>query len=544
MKTVVINSVFYLMAVLTLNAQVSINPTGLSPDPSAALDVSWSNRGLLIPRVALTQTTSPLPITSPATSLLVYNTATQNDVTPGYYYWDGTKWIRFGNANLNCNTQNMVLKSDGINAVCSQIYDNGTSVGIGTTSPDAQLKLEVVGHIQATTGSIRSVNENTWANHDIFIAANDKHPAFVGLRSRNTLNSPSYPLSGDVLLELTGRDIIDGYTGFGGNIYAFGGAAILFRAAENFSGTNKGSYISFFTTPLGSNLQQERMRLTSEGNLILSNGNMDGPRLTWKGGIGANQTYNARVHNNGSLSFFPVEMGNPGYVGEVLILTQDGKVGINTTAPLAPFHVYTGVNNAVVAGLQAAGVGLGITIGTNVANTTNNDGVVYFDVPGTETYVFGGHVIPDGNQTRDLGQNPNHLWRYVYAQDVYIPSLGWLSGWSDERLKKDIKPMESTLDKLLKLKPVEFYWKKDAYPEKKFNDKKQLGLIAQEVEKIYPELVNTNEDGYKTIDYAKFTSVLIKAIQELNERITKLENENRELKEFNKNLINSFGNKN
>lgn len=52
-------------------------------------------KGILIPRVALTQTTSNAPVgASVATSLLVYNTATVNDVTPGFYYWDGTQWVR------------------------------------------------------------------------------------------------------------------------------------------------------------------------------------------------------------------------------------------------------------------------------------------------------------------------------------------------------------------------------------------------------------------------------------------------------------------
>ena len=74
------------------NQNVSINNTGAAPDGSAILDVSSTNKGILIPRVALTQTSSQSPITSAAVSLLVYNTATVNDVAPGYYFWDGSKW--------------------------------------------------------------------------------------------------------------------------------------------------------------------------------------------------------------------------------------------------------------------------------------------------------------------------------------------------------------------------------------------------------------------------------------------------------------------
>src|ERR1051326_7264421 len=84
---------------------VGINSTGAAPNASAGLDVSFSNMGVLIPRVALTQTTSSSPVTSPATSLVIYNTATINDVTPGFYYWDGTKWVRLINTGNNAGTE-------------------------------------------------------------------------------------------------------------------------------------------------------------------------------------------------------------------------------------------------------------------------------------------------------------------------------------------------------------------------------------------------------------------------------------------------------
>ena len=78
------------------NASVSIGTT----TPQAALDIAASDRGILIPRVALTSTTQVLPIVNPqggslVTSTMVYNTATTGDVTPGFYYWQGTSWYRF-----------------------------------------------------------------------------------------------------------------------------------------------------------------------------------------------------------------------------------------------------------------------------------------------------------------------------------------------------------------------------------------------------------------------------------------------------------------
>ncbi|MFT3793834.1 hypothetical protein [Flavobacterium sp.] len=71
------------------SAQVGIS----TATPNGALDITSTNDGLLVPRIALTNTTTATVVT-PTTSELVYNTATINDVTPGFYYWDGAKWVR------------------------------------------------------------------------------------------------------------------------------------------------------------------------------------------------------------------------------------------------------------------------------------------------------------------------------------------------------------------------------------------------------------------------------------------------------------------
>lgn len=100
---------------------VGINPTGAIPNTSAGLDVDFTNKGLLIPRVALTARNSNAPIGAGiVNSLLVYNTATAgafpNNVTPGYYYWDGAQWQRLMNGisngwQINGNTLTGTLPS-------------------------------------------------------------------------------------------------------------------------------------------------------------------------------------------------------------------------------------------------------------------------------------------------------------------------------------------------------------------------------------------------------------------------------------------------
>jgi hypothetical protein len=77
------------------NSQTGIGTA--TPNASAKLEVYATDKGFLPPRVALTATNAAGPIISPATGLLVYNTATigasPNNVIPGYYYWNGSAWI-------------------------------------------------------------------------------------------------------------------------------------------------------------------------------------------------------------------------------------------------------------------------------------------------------------------------------------------------------------------------------------------------------------------------------------------------------------------
>lgn len=80
------------ISVLTSYAQVGIGTS--TPNSDAILELSSTSKGLLLPRVALTSTTSFAPLAAHTSGMSVYNTATAGDVTPGTYYNDGTKWIR------------------------------------------------------------------------------------------------------------------------------------------------------------------------------------------------------------------------------------------------------------------------------------------------------------------------------------------------------------------------------------------------------------------------------------------------------------------
>ncbi|MCB9226531.1 MAG: hypothetical protein H6578_05120 [Chitinophagales bacterium] len=126
-----------------------------TPNASAKLDVTATDKGFLPPRVNLTATNATTPISSPATGLLVYNQATAgivpNNVTPGYYYWDGSKWVRVDNQpDHDWHKTNGTADQGQSTTIGDNIYTNG-NVGIGTVNPTTDL--DINGSIKISGGS-------------------------------------------------------------------------------------------------------------------------------------------------------------------------------------------------------------------------------------------------------------------------------------------------------------------------------------------------------------------------------------------------------
>jgi len=124
------------------SAQVGINTT--APNASSMLDITATDKGLLIPRISIPNLNAAAPVTTPATSLLVYNTNATTGI--GFYYWDGSKWTPF---------------SGGVShwtKVGNDIYNNNTAnVGVGTTAPTNKLHIENIG----AAGSLLNQNFET-----------------------------------------------------------------------------------------------------------------------------------------------------------------------------------------------------------------------------------------------------------------------------------------------------------------------------------------------------------------------------------------------
>lgn len=91
MKKKLLSVVFALVSI-SIYAQVGIGTE--NPNSSAVLELSSNNKGLLLPRIALLRTTSASPLNNHVAGMLVYNTATKNNVYPGYYLNNGSEWVR------------------------------------------------------------------------------------------------------------------------------------------------------------------------------------------------------------------------------------------------------------------------------------------------------------------------------------------------------------------------------------------------------------------------------------------------------------------
>jgi hypothetical protein len=82
-------------------AQVKISATPSVTNPDAILEIESTDKGLLLPRLALVSTTSPAPLTNFVKGMVVYDTVSINDITPGMYYSDGTKWVKMNSGGTN-----------------------------------------------------------------------------------------------------------------------------------------------------------------------------------------------------------------------------------------------------------------------------------------------------------------------------------------------------------------------------------------------------------------------------------------------------------
>ena len=101
---------------------------------------------------------------------------------------------------------------------------------------------------------------------------------------------------------------------------------------------------------------------------------------------------------------------------------------------------------------------------------------------------------------------------------------------SDARYKRNVAPLDDALDVLLALRGVTYEWRREEFREQNFGGGRQIGFIAQEVERVLPELVVTDANGFKSVAYVQVVPVLVEAVKELKRENDAMKRENAEMK--------------
>jgi hypothetical protein len=168
---------------------------------------------------------------------------------------------------------------------------------------------------------------------------------------------------------------------------------------------------------------------------------------------------------------------------------------------------------------QAADGGIGVVAigGKGTGSSTNG---------GFGIIAFGGAGSPNGGYGIDAtggsnGSGTTALAGYFHG-DVQVDGCMSVFGvtpigrcLSDARLKKNIQPFSPVLDKVVQLQPVSYTWRVEEFPQYHFDDARNSGLIAQEVEKVFPDMVSVDEAGFKRVNYSELPYLMLQAIRDL-----------------------------
>ncbi len=239
-----------------------------------------------------------------------------------------------------------------------------------------------------------------------------------------------------------------------------------------------------------------------------------------------------------------------------LTMLKNGNTGFNITNPQAKVHIVRSTPSGGVVNSNSPLI-LDDNGGTNL-QFLNNSAFQCGILSGTEETPIRSAIVflPDssiifrsgGNNNRmsiekngDVGignTNPTerlHVTGNILASGTVTATSFPTS--SDLRYKKNIKLINNPLEKINAIRGVTYDFRTNEFPENAFPEKAQVGVIAQEVEKVLPEVVLTNDKGYKAVDYSKMVPLLIEGIKEQQRQIEDLKKENLEAKKQNESLL-------
>ena len=384
---------------------------------------------------------------------------------------------------VGSNTTNYVPRWNGSALATGSIFDNG-DVGIGTSSPSE--KLEVSGAVKATRtgadGPLLILNDSN--------GSNDR----PGIQFTN--NSIHYIAGDDA-----GNETFGFYSQYGNNR---ANDAVVKIHGDTGGGSNWNNYLSL--THDGT----DGVISTDAGDIILSPAQQVGIGTIDTGGKLSVYTnsdeYALNVKNDKTSG------NNRAISGTALGNTTGysfGVIGTSVSSSGPNFGVQGNVSGT------APGPNYGVQGNVTAASSGANYGVYGSASSNSSGPNFGvyGTAGNSGTGSAHAGYFVGNV--HVIGNITYTGTIGDVS---DIRLKENIAPLGNGIEKISCLKGI-YYNNKGESP-----DNREVGVIAQDVEKVLPELVLTNKEGYKSVDYTKLTPVLIEAVKELKA-------ENDELKE-------------
>lgn len=407
--------------------------------------------------------------------------------------------------------------ADGSAKICAAesnqvpVANNSTKVGIGIDTPFA--KLDVVG-----TGIFRdkvTVLGNLETRGDLIVAGNILSKYGNTKLPNNTSVGGQLSLDSLAFSNRLGNHI-SLYGGFGNSPqYGFGIQSGLFQIYSD------GASTSIALGYGNSNAFNERARTINNGEVSFqTNG-----RLQIKTGSQTAGLWLSNAANSANSAFIGLSSdnqvgfyGNTGALFGLTMNTTTGNVGIglNGAAAQVPLQFSNALGLTKISLYRGTYGDLGIGAYPGELRLQN-------DIPNGKVSL--GVVETTGSFTELAKAERNGAFAFSIFGSLWVNGTTYAS---DARFKKNIRSIESPLQKLLQLNGVEYDMRKDAFSKNHFSDSREIGLLAQEVEKVMPQVVN-EKDGYKGVDYAKLVPLLIEAIKEQEKRIQELEKQNQEI---------------
>jgi len=468
---------------------------------------------------------------STANGLLTYGNSTTADVESNLTF-DGSTLALTGDFNVGSGD--------------FFVDDSAGRVGIGTNSPGD--KLHIAGNVRIDGGDVLRWNGQAFIDtigaNDIFIRPNGSTAATITAAGNVGIgtNSPSATLdvAGNIEINNSSDPTLTFQEGsltkaqiVADNEGSAGGSLEFFTRVDGGSSTEKMRISAAGNVGIGTSSPGRQLTLYGEA-VIRLDGNSADPGLDFN----TSGTSDMQIRYRGSSD--KLQVYSYGTSTNVMTIQKsDGFVGIgtespktkldieNTTAPTLSNDTHAGeaiflrsggsAGDGNVQAVLAFGKADGSSrrSGSAIASVqTNSD----LDKVGIGFYTSDSSA---SSQTMDLRMLLNHTGNLHVDADV----VAYSTSVSDERLKDNVKTIDNALDKVMKLRGVEFDWNKGNRV-----GQKDLGLIAQEVEKVLPEIVREKKmafidnEIYKTIDYDKVVGVLIEAIKEQQKQIEELKN--------------------